>query len=98
MCYQTNYLSIEDWVKESWLADNDNPIREKEELGKIKEQKFGGASLPVFIASYPRLSRLHFIYKDHIYDVSYESGSKTQLEKDRGIMDKMVQSIKLFWK
>lgn len=96
MCYQTNYSSIEDWVEKSWLANNDNPIRAKGELGKIKEQKFGEVNLPVFVASYPRLSRLHFIYKGYIYDVGYESGSKTQLEKDKEIMDKMVQSIKIF--
>lgn len=96
MCYQTNYSSIEDWVEKSWLANNDDPIREREELGKINEQKLGEVSLPVFVASYPLLSRLHFIYKGHIYDIGYESGSKTQLEKNKEIMEKIVQSIKLF--
>ncbi|MFH1979214.1 MAG: hypothetical protein ABII97_02435 [Patescibacteria group bacterium] len=98
LCSKNNryYSSMEDWVIRSWLATNHNPIREKDELGKIKELVFGEVSIPVFIASYPTLSRLHFIYKDHLYDVSYESGSETQLETDKEVLDKIVQSIKLF--
>lgn len=86
ICQQTKYSSIEDWVRESW----------KGAFERIKELKFGDVRLSVFITSDPWLSRLHFIYKGHIYDIGYESGSKTQLEKDREIMEKIVQSVKLF--
>ncbi|MFH1967280.1 MAG: hypothetical protein ABIJ03_02115 [Patescibacteria group bacterium] len=111
-CSQNNnyYSSIEDWVRRTWLSTNDDSSVEKETLEKIRELKFGNTTLSVFVASDTKMyqnqnrtnltyithSRLHFIYKDHIYQIESESGSLEQLKKDKQILDKMVQSIKIF--
>jgi len=106
-CSQTKYPSIEDWVKESWLSTNDDVSIEKKTLERIGELKFGVVSIPVFVAvdaKEPQTQRsglttcfrLHFIYKGHEYEISSESGSFEQLEKDKQILDEMLQSVKIF--
>lgn len=91
-CYQTKFLTVEDWVKQSWLSTNNDASFEKKTLEKIREMEFGTTKIKVFVATE---SRLHFIYNNHEYGINYESGSKEQLLKDKNILDKILSSFRV---